>query len=59
MIFVDENFCDLCGACVAVCPADTIQLRQYQLLIKSTCVDCQICVRICPIGCLEQREASE
>ncbi len=52
MIFVDRHVCDLCGACVVVCPVDALILRSQTLDTKTSCIDCNICVKICPVECL-------
>lgn len=56
MIYVDEGTCDLCGACVVVCPVDSIRLHATELEIRTNCIDCQICIKVCPVDCLELGE---
>ncbi len=57
MIIVNQQICDLCGACVGVCPQDCIVLSEYQLTIAQTaCTDCLLCVRLCPMAALEKSE---
>jgi ferredoxin len=52
-IQVDYDRCAHCGACVAVCPPDSIALREATLLIdQATCTRCERCVAICPTGAL-------
>ncbi len=54
MIIIKENMCDFCGACVAVCPPDAIELREAEIRIdEDTCTDCKLCVYVCPIDTLE------
>ena len=54
MIRIIENKCDFCGACVAVCPVDCIDLYESDIkIIHSLCIDCDLCVYICPIDVLE------
>lgn len=56
MIHIQENKCDFCGTCVAVCPVDAIEMAEAELkIIHETCIDCDICVWICPINVLESR----
>ena len=53
MIEVKDNRCDFCGACVAVCPPDCIDVREANIEINhDTCIDCDLCVYICPIEVL-------
>ena len=54
MIEIIPNKCDFCGACVAVCPVDCIDLREADISIKQEiCIDCDLCAHICPIEVLE------
>lgn len=58
MIFVDANVCDLCGTCIAVCPADCIELTEFDLLIDNIkCINCNACVKICPFAALRNADA--
>jgi ferredoxin len=43
--------CDFCGTCVAVCPADAIELKECSIrVIPEACIRCGDCVAICPFG---------
>jgi NAD-dependent dihydropyrimidine dehydrogenase PreA subunit len=54
MILIDEARCDLCGACVGVCPVDAMELTELKLQIDpETCIDCDLCVIVCPFNALE------
>lgn len=54
MIEIIPNKCDFCGACVAVCPVDCIELNEADISIDhETCIDCDLCTYICPIEVLE------
>ena len=54
MIEITPNKCDFCGACVAVCPVDCIDLQEADISIQHTvCIDCDLCAQICPIEVLE------
>ncbi len=60
MIHIQENKCDFCGTCVAVCPVDAIEMAEASLkIIHATCIDCDICVWVCPISVLENRPGAE
>ncbi len=53
-IEIDHARCDFCGTCVAVCPADAIELSESQLLIQQkVCTLCENCVAVCPLGILK------
>lgn len=57
MIQIREDVCDFCGACVAVCPPDAIELREAEIRIdEDLCTDCKLCVYVCPIDTLEYAE---
>ncbi|MFQ5822442.1 MAG: 4Fe-4S binding protein [bacterium] len=53
MIGVINDKCDFCGACVAVCPVDAIDLYEARIaIIENRCIDCMLCVWICPVETL-------
>lgn len=53
-LVVDYDRCAHCGACVPVCPPDSITLHEATLLInQATCTRCERCVVICPTGALK------
>ncbi|MGZ4905496.1 MAG: 4Fe-4S dicluster domain-containing protein [Halobacteriota archaeon] len=56
VILVNVNKCGHCGACVAVCPTNSIELIESSLTLAETCVTCGTCVSICPLGALTARE---
>ena len=41
------------GVCVAVCPANCLEMRfnkygQYNPILVGDCVDCGLCINVCP-----------
>ena len=55
MIRVDEDKCDFCGTCVAVCPVDAIEVLASEVIIdENTCTHCSYCIFVCPWGALEE-----
>ena len=52
MILVNVNKCGHCGACVAVCPTNSIELIESSLAIGETCTTCGTCASVCPMGAL-------
>ncbi|MFQ6606562.1 MAG: indolepyruvate ferredoxin oxidoreductase subunit alpha [Fidelibacterota bacterium] len=57
MIEVVDDQCDFCGCCVGLCPVDSIELREAEILIlEETCIDCELCVYICPVEALTHVE---
>jgi len=54
MIIINQKKCDLCGACVGVCPENIISLKNYRLAIdQEACTSCSKCVWVCPVRALE------
>ena len=53
---IDNETCDYCGTCVAVCPTDAIDLWESTVeVIAERCIGCASCVDICPFGVPEVR----
>jgi len=53
-ILIEPQKCDLCGACIGVCPPDCIVLTDHTLaIIGLKCILCRICLSACPVGALE------
>jgi Fe-S-cluster-containing hydrogenase component 2 len=54
-IVIPNEKCDFCGTCVAVCPADAIELKECSIrVIPEACIRCGDCVAICPLGVPEE-----
>ncbi len=47
-----RDLCDFCGTCVSVCPHDSIELSENDLVITESCTKCKLCVFVCPIRAL-------
>ncbi|MGE4283807.1 MAG: Coenzyme F420 hydrogenase/dehydrogenase, beta subunit C-terminal domain [Clostridia bacterium] len=51
---VEKNHCYGCRACEAVCPTNSISMKEdpegflYPVLNKNTCINCRKCVKVCP-----------
>ncbi len=59
-VLLKPDCCDFCGACVAVCPVDCIELMEYRLSIDDdVCTRCMNCVYSCPVEALVFRAAGE
>lgn len=53
MVNIQDNTCDFCGTCVAVCHVDAIELLEASIKIDNvTCDDCCKCVYVCPLEVL-------
>jgi ferredoxin len=56
-IQIDNEQCDFCGTCVAVCPVDVIELKESTISVNhESCTLCLACVNICPLGVPEVTE---
>ncbi|CAG1772908.1 2-oxoglutarate ferredoxin oxidoreductase subunit delta [uncultured bacterium] len=50
---IDHDKCYSCGACVAVCPPDSLFLSKLTLQVDdTTCTRCNRCVAMCPVHAL-------
>ena len=57
MIVIKDDMCDFCGTCVSVCPPDSIELKEAEVIIdRDTCTECMLCIYVCPIETLEFAE---
>lgn len=53
MIQINHDKCDLCGACVGVCPFDAMELTENRLsILHERCTECNFCAEICPFEVL-------
>jgi NAD-dependent dihydropyrimidine dehydrogenase PreA subunit len=53
MIYIDDERCTGCGACVKVCPTGTIRLTEgesgsHAQIDEGRCQECEACVEACP-----------
>ncbi len=54
MIIINNEICDLCGACLSVCPANCLEIVHFLLKIDhDNCLKCEHCVAVCPLHALE------
>lgn len=56
---LDESLCHGCGDCVAVCPAECLEMDGALpwLPRPAECVACAVCVAVCPPEALRMAEA--
>lgn len=53
-MFVNQDLCRGCGACVGVCPNSAITMKDRKVFInQEKCTSCQVCVNACPTGALQ------
>ena len=52
---INKELCDICGTCVAVCPADAISVSEFQVKIDNDkCTNCLNCLKVCPSKAIEE-----
>ncbi len=49
----------VCGACVAACPADALEVNPDQIAVSQSCDGCGLCVPACPEAALALAPAHE
>ncbi|MDO8538219.1 MAG: 4Fe-4S binding protein [archaeon] len=54
-----RTVCVNCGACVAVCPVNCLELGNYELSCSNACIDCKVCERMCPVGAITVAKEKE
>jgi len=52
-ISINRYKCGYCGACVGVCPKNSMELIETWVETDSNCTSCGICAQICPVGAIE------
>lgn len=51
---VDYNLCDLCGACVKVCPTEAFKIESHRFnYFSERCFGCDICPSYCHVDALK------
>ena len=51
---VDEDKCFGCGACIALCPVNVLDLENRVAVVdESNCTHCEYCISSCPVFALE------
>ncbi len=54
---INKDLCDICGTCVAVCPADAIIVSEFEVKIDNKkCTNCLNCLKVCPAKAIEKGE---
>jgi formate hydrogenlyase subunit 6/NADH:ubiquinone oxidoreductase subunit I len=55
---LDEALCTGCGDCVALCPADCLEMAGPLpwLPRPGDCISCTVCVLVCPPGAVTMSE---
>jgi Na+-translocating ferredoxin:NAD+ oxidoreductase RNF subunit RnfB len=54
---VDEDLCYGCGACIAICPTNALELvDRLAIVIQNDCTLCNHCIPSCPVFALSIKE---
>ena len=54
---VDEDLCYGCGACIAICPTNALELvDRLAIFIQNDCTLCNHCIPSCPVFALSIKE---
>ena len=56
MITIDQERCIGCGACVADCFPEAIQLMDGKAAVVGRCIECGHCFAVCPTGAVDMGE---
>jgi ferredoxin len=51
-MYVINDDCINCGACVPECPVDAIKEGGEKYTINADCIDCGACVGSCPVDAI-------
>jgi len=49
---ISEEQCGYCGACIAVCPQNVLELSGMKIITHSGCENCMLCRVVCPVGAI-------
>ena len=56
IIHIDEEKCNGCGKCLAVCPQSCIEAETLPAsILQEHCLHCGNCYDVCPAGAVERR----
>ena len=51
---VDEDKCFGCGACIALCPVNVLDLVDRMIIVdEENCTHCELCIPSCPVSALD------
>jgi len=57
LIKIDRNRCIYCGACVGVCPALALVLKETFIEYdKDKCINCGTCMLACPMKAIKLKK---
>ena len=51
---VNEDKCFGCGACIALCPINVLDLVDRMIIVnEEKCTHCELCIPSCPVSALD------
>ena len=51
---VSEDKCFGCGACMALCPVNVLDLVDRMIIVdEENCTHCELCIPSCPVSALD------
>lgn len=54
IFIVDDDKCFGCGACIALCPVNVLDLdNNIAVVDEENCTHCELCIPSCPVFALE------
>ena len=57
---VDDNLCFGCGACIALCPTNALDLvSRLAVVEEQKCTHCEHCISSCPVFALSIEEVDQ
>ena len=55
LILINDDICELCFGCAAICPVGAIEVDVHQAKIdQDLCTDCKLCIKACPLGAISE-----
>jgi len=54
VLIVDDDKCFGCGACIALCPINVLDLENRIAVVdEDNCTHCELCIPSCPVFALD------
>ena len=54
LFIIDNDKCYGCGACIALCPVNVLNLENRLAIVdEKNCTHCELCIPSCPVFALD------